>query len=447
MAKIKNVQVFGLEDSFRASKFPFAVDAENCFDMTNWNYWNSFKGFIADFFKYQKDYGKEKFNKGNICCFCGSSSNVETFKDSKKKYCSRHRHQLERYGKCFETTPKYELLDEYVLMTVYGDMMSECSTKISYESLPYVFYWGCRNNGGKYVNTDNGTPLHIRLLESEPIGEKAVVDHVNRDIHDNRLCNLRISTRRENVINSSVARNNNSGVIGVSYRKDKKKWRAYINDNYKQVNLGNYRDKDDAIKARLIAERAMYGEYAPQKHLYSEYGIKFEESTTQEKLGFDLKSALNEYRRCYVLATSRSGCGEDNFLNGIIVQFDLTFSIKAWVELQRYHFIDFVSSQSTMHCISKMDIKPMCNEYVSDAVVAEVERLKEVYLNDKTDENYLRLLYNIPTGFELTARMTTNYRQLKTMYMQRKTHRLPDWHTFCDWIEKLPYAKELICNE
>ena len=147
------------------------------------------------------------------------------------------------------------------------------------------------------------------------------------------------------------------------------------------------------------------------------------------------------------LAKCKMGTGHDNFLNGIIVQFDLTFSIKAWVELQRYHFIDFVSSQSTMHCISKMDIKQMCNEYVSDVVIAEIEQLKEVCLNDKTDENYLRLLYNIPTGFELTARMTTNYRQLKTMYMQRKTHRLPDWHTFCDWIEKLPYAKELICNE
>lgn len=147
------------------------------------------------------------------------------------------------------------------------------------------------------------------------------------------------------------------------------------------------------------------------------------------------------------LASCKAGTGHDNFLNGIIVQFDLTFSIKAWVELQRYHFIDFVSSQSTMHCISKMDIKPMCNEYVSDVVIAEVERLKETYVNDKTDENYLRLLYNIPTGFELTARMTTNYRQLKTIHMQRKTHRLPDWHTFCKWIETLPYAKELICNE
>ena len=147
------------------------------------------------------------------------------------------------------------------------------------------------------------------------------------------------------------------------------------------------------------------------------------------------------------LANCKAGTGHDNFLNGIIVQFDLTFSIKAWVEAERYHFFDFVSSQSTMHCISKMDIRPMCNKYVSDVVIEEVERLKEVYLNDKTDENYLRLLYNIPTGFELTARMTTNYRQLKIMRLQRKFHRLPDWHVFCDFIEKLPYAKELICNE
>ena len=50
MAKIENIKVFGIEDSFRASKYPFATDINNCFDMENWNYWNSFKGFVADFF-------------------------------------------------------------------------------------------------------------------------------------------------------------------------------------------------------------------------------------------------------------------------------------------------------------------------------------------------------------------------------------------------------------
>lgn len=169
------------------------------------------------------------------------------------------------------------------------------------------------------------------------------------------------------------------------------------------------------------------------------YGI--EESFRASKFPFAVDvNAVDGSKtdRIKSLANCKMGTGHDNFLNGIIVQFDLTFSIKAWVELQRYHFIDFVSSQSTMHCISKMDIRPMCNEYVSDVVIAEVERLKETYLNDKTDENYLRLLYNVPTGFELTARMTTNYRQLKTMYVQRETHPLPDWGMFCNFVEGLP---------
>ena len=49
-----------------------------------------------------------------------------------------------------------------------------------------------------------------------------------------------------------------------------------------------------------------------------------------------------------------------------------------------------------------------------------------------------------PCGFKLTAGMTTNYRQLKTIYAQRRTHRLPEWREFCAWVETLPMAKELI---
>ena len=151
-------------------------------------------------------------------------------------------------------------------------------------------------------------------------------------------------------------------------------------------------------------------------------------------------------KRIRALATCGKGEGHDNFLNGIIVQFDLTFSNKAWVEMERYHFIDFISSQSTMHCISKMDIEYQCNEYVTENTINEVNRLKEIYLNDPTPENYLVLLYNVPSGFELTAGMTTNYRQLKTIYAQRKTHRLPEWRKFCEWIETLPYS-ELITGK
>ena len=140
------------------------------------------------------------------------------------------------------------------------------------------------------------------------------------------------------------------------------------------------------------------------------------------------------------LAQSQAGMGEDQFLTGIIAQFDLTFSIKAWVEAERYHFFDFVSSQSTMHRIAKFDIEKQCNEYVHPGTISIVKGLLDCYNETPSPENYLRLLYNIPAGFELTARMTTNYRQLKTIYRQRKSHRLPEWVSLCEWIAKLPMA-------
>jgi hypothetical protein len=100
-----------------------------------------------------------------------------------------------------------------------------------------------------------------------------------------------------------------------------------------------------------------------------------------------------------------------------------------------------------MHRITKMDIDKQCNEYVSPMIIEVVKLFVDQYNDDPTPENYLRVLYNIPTGFRLTARMTTNYRQLKTIYSQRKDHRLPEWRAFCAWITTLPLAKQLIIGE
>lgn len=148
--------------------------------------------------------------------------------------------------------------------------------------------------------------------------------------------------------------------------------------------------------------------------------------------------------RVCALGKSDVGSGHDQFLTGIIVQFDLTFTIKAWTEAERYHFFDFVSSQSTMHRITKLDPAVQCNEYVDERVIAILKEHIDTYNNDPTPENYLKVLYNVPTGFRLTARMTTNYRQLKTIYFQRRNHRLPEWRQFCSWVETLPYFRELI---
>ncbi|MBQ6450742.1 MAG: hypothetical protein IJJ29_02330 [Solobacterium sp.] len=160
------------------------------------------------------------------------------------------------------------------------------------------------------------------------------------------------------------------------------------------------------------------------------------------------------------LAQSPIGSGHDNFMNGIIVQFDLTFTNKAWVEAERYHFLDFVSSQSTMHRITKFDLDKAYIEYTDPRIIeimkektadynALQERIKKALENgegvsamrEESARKYLEILYSNPAGFKLTARMTTNYRQLKTIYRQRRDHRLPEWRAFCAWVETLPYAE------
>lgn len=179
---------------------------------------------------------------------------------------------------------------------------------------------------------------------------------------------------------------------------------------------------------------------------------KYPKAVTLDNLDSSLTRGIKACANC------NTGEGHDNFLKGIIVQFDLTFSNKAWVELQRYHFIDFVSSQSTMHKITKFNLQEQCNRYVDNRIIDivkakinEYNRLQSLNLSQGTskerqrmlDELYLEILYNIPSGFELTAGMTTNYQQLKTIYQQRRHHLLPDWKMFCDWCESLPLFKEL----
>ena len=129
---------------------------------------------------------------------------------------------------------------------------------------------------------------------------------------------------------------------------------------------------------------------------------------------------LSRYSKGLKLAQTKIGSGHSQWLCGIIVQFDLTFSLKAWPELQRYHFIDFVSSQSTMHKLKSMDIKTNCNGFVDSKIIDVLTSFQEEYAKNPIEENFFKLIYNIPSGFQLTARMTTNYQQLKTISLHLK---------------------------
>jgi hypothetical protein len=101
-------------------------------------------------------------------------------------------------------------------------------------------------------------------------------DHINRNPLDNRKSNLRPATYQENAYNTGVRSNNTSGIIGVYKHDTGDKWRARIKVGDKQIDLGLFSNKEDAIKARLEAEFMYCKEFAPQQHLYEKYGINYE---------------------------------------------------------------------------------------------------------------------------------------------------------------------------
>ena len=137
----------------------------------------------------------------------------------------------------------------------------------------------------------------------------------------------------------------------------------------------------------------------------------------------------------------------DAFLKGIIVQFDIKYPQYWTPEFQRYHFADIIMSQSTMHALSKMlqgDYEPF-NKYVTGENKELVKQLAAKYREDPSYENFIALRSNLPAGFEMYETVTTNYLQLKTIWIQRHNHKLKeDWGAFCDMIRKLPYAKEFL---
>lgn len=141
------------------------------------------------------------------------------------------------------------------------------------------------------------------------------------------------------------------------------------------------------------------------------------------------------------LSSFATGSGHCNFLSGIVVQMNITATVKWWEQWQRYHFQQIVSSQSTMHMLRKMMSEGTIrfNEKTNPTVIAEFLKLKDDATI--TDE---QLAYSCPMGLELTARVSTNYLQLRTIFTQRRHHKLQEWHDFIDFIKALPCAEECI---
>lgn len=156
-------------------------------------------------------------------------------------------------------------------------------------------------------------------------------------------------------------------------------------------------------------------------------------------------------KRAFKLANTPNGSGHNNFLKGIIVQFDLQYPEYFSPQLQRYHWIDIVSSQSKMHRITSReltsdDFTNETSEYSIEQINNLIENYKLAESNELKDRYFNRIISNLPSGYLKWMGISTNYLQLKTIYSQRKTHKLGEWQEFCKWIEALPMS-ELITGK
>ena len=176
-----------------------------------------------------------------------------------------------------------------------------------------------------------------------------------------------------------------------------------------------------------------------------------------------MDSAYDE-KGCYILGENdldlakrlaHAGSDHRKFLRQIFVSVDITAPLYWWKEFDTYKVGTVANSTSTMH---KIHAKPFERNDFShdrldegglemlDATVAylEAERLK--FLADKTDrQSWHNMIQMLPSSYNQMRTVTLNYENLINMYYARRTHKLAEWHTLCDWILSLPYAKELIC--
>lgn len=170
--------------------------------------------------------------------------------------------------------------NEIILYRDYAELIIYSKNKeqrfislIDLEDVEYVekYSWCIRSRG--YVGrAPKGKIIHLHKVLIE-CPDNMVVDHINRNKLDNRKSNLRVCTQQENLFNSLKKSNNVSGYVGVGFDKKSNKWRARITKDGKNICLGFYNIKEEALIARLKGEKEHFKEFAPQRHLFLKYNI------------------------------------------------------------------------------------------------------------------------------------------------------------------------------
>lgn len=192
--------------------------------------------------------------------------------------CCKHYYQIHKYGKVIKTiydkndVIKYDDYAEIILRNKKGEEVGRAIVDLKDLDMVMQYKWSLNRHGYARTRLKDGRMLSLHKFITGT-DENTIVDHINRNRLDNRKENLRIVSWNENAINKGLQSNNKSGVAGVSYYKRRKRWVAEIKYNGKKKVIGYFKNKEDAIRARLLEEKRLLGEYAPQKHLFEKYGI------------------------------------------------------------------------------------------------------------------------------------------------------------------------------
>ena len=149
-----------------------------------------------------------------------------------------------------------------------------------------------------------------------------------------------------------------------------------------------------------------------------------------------------------------AGSDHRKFLRQIFVSVDITAPLYWWKEFDTYKVGTVANSTSTMH---KIHAKPFERSDFScdrldegglaalDSLVVYLEGQRKMFCEDKTNkQSWHNMIQLLPSSYNQMRTVTMNYENLINMYYARKTHKLAEWHTYCDWIAELPYAKDLI---
>lgn len=194
--------------------------------------------------------------------------------DRKRSYknglCPRHYQQIRQSGKIFKRTRydpnEFIIKDNICEIVLYNKNHNKVAKTIVDDFMfdiiqPYKWYLDY-STGYVVTHGENKNIYLHSLIIGKPLKENMITDHINRNKLDNRKCNLRFVTHLQSILNRTISKNNTSGIRGVTWCKESKKWIAQIMINYKGISLGHYKNKEDAITARKNAEIKYWGDWA-----------------------------------------------------------------------------------------------------------------------------------------------------------------------------------------